>query len=120
MTRHAFTPPCGFDLAATTIRDLDDLEAIATWGYRLVEHPDGTLFVHEAYYDRDGALLGFATPPTRPCGESVEVIREELGWMQEALEEPALRYADHGEATGRFTRYGWEGEGGLPGGPMNN
>ena len=124
MARHAFNPPCGFDLAATTIEDLEDVARIASWGYRLVLHPDGTLFLHEAYYDEGEALLGFATPPTRLCGETVETIREELRWMREALDEPPLRYADFGAYGGRFTRYGWEGEddnpAGPPTGPSNN
>jgi len=123
MARHAFVPPCGFDIAATTIRDLAVLDRIAFWGYRLVLHPDATLFVHEAYYEADESLLGFASAPTRLCGESVEVVREELRRMEEALHEPVLSYGDYGELDGHFTRYGWDGGNGsgiVPGGPRTN
>jgi hypothetical protein len=119
MAQHPFDPPCGFDIAATTIRDPETLGRITAWDYRLVAHPDETLFVHEAFYDADGVLLGLAMPPTRPCGDSPESIREELAWMQEALEEPVLRFAEFGALSGRFDRYGWRGDGGgLPTGPF--
>jgi hypothetical protein len=122
MARPQFDPSCGFDIAATTIRDLDGLERIATWGYRLVRHDEGTLFLHEAFYDADGALLGLATAPTRLCGETPEQIREELGWMEEGMEEPVLDPAALGPFGGRFDRYGWAGDPGMapPGGPFRN
>lgn len=122
MPRASFDPSCGFDIAATTIRDLDTLDRIATWGYRLVRHEAGTLFLHEAFYDADGALLGLAIPPTRLCGDTAEQVQEELGWMREGLDEPVLDAAALGAFEGRYDRYGWTGRNGAepPGGPFRN
>ncbi len=95
MLRNAFTPPCGFDLATTTVATSDGLAAIAFWGYRLVAHPDGTCFVHETYYDRREGILGIAREPARPCGPSVADVQEELVRMEEGLREAPLRLLDY-------------------------
>ena len=102
-----FTPPCGLDIAATTIAQ-GDMAQIASWGYRLVIHESGTQFIHEAYYDADGKLLGFAVAPARPCADSPQELRDELTMMAEALDEPPLQYADYkkgGEPYGRYEGY---------------
>ena len=95
MLRNSFTPPCGFDLATTTVAGADGLAAIAFWGYRLVHHPDGTCFVHETYYDGREGLLGIAREPARPCGDTSADVRDELARMGEGLAEPPLRYLDY-------------------------
>lgn len=122
MARVPFDSSCGFDIAATTIRDPGALDRITTWGYRLVRHEPGVLFLHEAFYDTEGALLGLALAPTRPCGETPEQIREELAWMEEGMDEPILDHAELGASGGRYDRYGWMGENGTeaPSGPFRN
>jgi hypothetical protein len=122
MARPKFDPSCGFDIAATTIRDPDALARIGSWGYRLVRHEGGTLFLHEAFYDADGVLLGLALVPTRLCGETAEEIEEELSWMKEGMEEPVLDAAALGPLGGRFDRYGWTGDPGAvpPLGPFRD
>lgn len=102
MARHQFTPPCGFDLQTTTITG-HEISAIHFWGYRLVLHPDGSHFVHEAYYGVDEGLLGIASVPARPCGDTPEEVREELHLMEEALTEPTLAllaFSANGKAGG--------------------
>lgn len=94
MLRNPFTPPCGFDLATTTVGHPSDLSAIAYWGYRAVGHPDGSVFVHEVYYDDREGILGIARTPARPCGDTVSDVREELDRMEEGLAEKPLRYLD--------------------------
>lgn len=94
MLRNAFTPPCGFDLATTTVGNPSDLAAIAFWGYRLVVHPDGSCFVHETYYDSREGILGIARTPARPCGDTPEDVQDELNRMGEGLAEPALHLFD--------------------------
>jgi hypothetical protein len=122
MPRASFDPSCGFDIAATTIHDLDALDRIATWGYRLVRHASGTLFLHEAFYDAEGALLGLAIPPTRLCGDAADQIQEELAWMEEGLREPVLDASALGAFEGEFDRYGWTGKNGspMPSGPFRS
>lgn len=99
-----FTPPCGLDIAATTIA-AGDMARISYWGYRLVVHDGGVCFVHEAYYDDREGLLGVALAPARPCADSPEELRAELDLMGEALAEPSLRYADFAEDPRPFGRY---------------
>ena len=95
MIRNRFTPPCGFDIATTTIESADGLASISYWGYRLVVHPDGTHFIHETYYDQREGVLGIAREPARPCGDTSDDVRDELGRMTEGLNEPHLRYRDY-------------------------
>ena len=112
MLRNAFTPPCGFDLATTTIATSEGLAAIAFWGYRLVVHPDGTCFVHETYYDKREGVLGIARDPARPCGDAAGDVHDELERMEEGLREPPLRFLDYaGEAPAGA---GGDGAGGVP------
>ena len=93
MLRNRFTPPCGFDIATTTVQG-DGLASITYWGYRLVVHPDGSHFVHETYYDAREGVMGIAREAARPCGDTVDDVRGELERMQEGLAEPHLRYLD--------------------------
>jgi hypothetical protein len=95
MLRNAFTPPCGFDLATTTVDSTPGLAAIAYWGYRLVVHPDGACFVHETYYDAREGLLGIARAPARPCGDTAADVRDALERMEEGLAEAPLRFLDY-------------------------
>ncbi|MEM1115747.1 MAG: hypothetical protein AAF845_06825 [Bacteroidota bacterium] len=95
MLRNAFTPPCGFDLATTTVAGPHELTSIAYWGYRAVVHPDGSCFVHETYYDAREGLLGIAREPARPCGDTVQEVQDELDRMEEGLVEPPLRFLDY-------------------------
>ncbi len=94
MLRNAFTPPCGFDLATTTVSTDTGLAAIAYWGFRVVTHPDGTCFVHETYYDAREGLLGIARQPARPCGETTTDVRDALSRMAEGLAEAPIRFLD--------------------------
>ena len=95
MLRNAFTPPCGFDLATTTVSTTAGLASIAYWGYRLVVHPDGACFVHETYYDAREGLLGIARDPARPCGDTAADVRDALARMNEGLAEAPLRFLDY-------------------------
>lgn len=113
MLRNAFTPPCGFDLSTTTVAHPDALAAIAYWGYRAVTHPDGSVFVHEVYYDAREGLLGIARAPARPCGDTVAEVKAELDRMEEGLAEKALRYLDFASDESPVGTAG-DGAGGAP------
>ena len=95
MLRNPFTPPCGFDLATTTVASPEGLASIAFWGHRLVVHPDGTCFMHETYYDAREGILGIAREPARPCGDSAADIRDALAGMRDGLMEAPLRFLDY-------------------------
>ena len=94
MLRNAFTPPCGFDISTTTVGSPTLLSHISYWGYRLVVHPGGSCFIHETYYDKREGILGIARVPARPCGDTAEEVRDELGRMNEGLSEQALHLLD--------------------------
>lgn len=88
--RLPFDPDCGLDITSTTIRALEDIATIASYGYRIVEHTDGLLYIHEAYYDHKDALLGIAEAPARPCADSLPGLSEALRHMHQAFTEPTL------------------------------
>lgn len=102
MRRRPFDPVCGLDIATTTFRTLEDLARVQAWGYRLMHHDSGELFVHEVYYGAEGELVGIARVPAAPCGDTPGEVGERLDQMREALDEPPLRYRDHvsGESDG--------------------
>lgn len=104
MSRRSFEPPCGFDIANSTVPP-DALGSIAYWGYRLVRHPSGTVFLHEVYYDDREGILGVALAPARPCGDTAEEVRE--GWeaMEEAFGEGALSYDAFTSPATTYGRY---------------
>lgn len=110
MLRNPFTPPCGFDIATTSVTG--DLSAIAYWGYRLVAHADGSCFVHETYYDAREGVLGIAREPARPCGDSGAEVGAELDRMKEGLAESSLRFLDYVVTPKRASGDG--ADGGLP------
>lgn len=90
MSRSPYDPDCGLDIASTTIREFADFATIEYFGYRLVRHPEGVIYVHEAYYDYREALLGIARKPASPCADSVEALREVIDQINDALREPIL------------------------------
>ena len=114
MVRSAFTPPCGFDISTTTVEGARGLAAIAYWGYRAVSHPDGSHFFHETYYDAREGILGIAREPARPCGDSVDEVREALEQMQEGLAEPTLRFSDFDRGAEADGALAGDGAGGVP------
>ncbi len=95
MSRLSFDPTCGFDITTTTLRELEDIATINYWGYRVVQHDDDALFVHEAYYDHREGLLGIANRPAHACGDSMEELRENIELIAQGLNEPVLRYEDY-------------------------
>jgi hypothetical protein len=90
MHRRPFNPDCGLDIATTTIRDVESLSAIRTYGYRVVLHPDGVHFIHESYYDSEGQLLGVAQKPAEPCADTLLELKMVLEDMMDALEQDIL------------------------------
>jgi hypothetical protein len=91
MSRQPFDPDCGLDIATTTIRELEDIATIQYFGFRVILHPDGVHYIHEAYYDHREGLLGVAQKPAEPCADSLDALGEVLELMEDALREPILR-----------------------------
>jgi hypothetical protein len=73
--------------------------------------------IHEAYYGIDGDINPAITvEPVAPCGESVEVLREDLRWMLRALDKPVLDYETREEIQSRLVPQadGYSDSGTLP------
>ena len=63
------------------------------WNYRVLEYSDGSLGIHEVYYDDDGNVdncteLPFAT------GDNEEELRDDLKDLSRSFELPRLKYED--------------------------
>ena len=98
MSRLTFDPSCGLDITTTTIRELEDIATINYWGYRVVKYTNGSLFIHEAYYDHREGLLGIANDPAAACGDTREELEENIELITQALNEPVLDYEDYAVA----------------------
>jgi len=90
MSRLPFDPDCGLDIATTTIRNLADIATIEYYGFRVIQHPGGVHYIHEAYYDYREGLLGVARKPAEPCADSLDALGDVLELMDDALREPIL------------------------------
>jgi hypothetical protein len=56
-----------------------------SWNYRLIKHvSDGTLAIHEVYYDEAGNITAIAENPAVVLGDTVEEIIRVLDKMAEA------------------------------------
>ncbi|MEM9998122.1 MAG: hypothetical protein AAF809_10520 [Bacteroidota bacterium] len=105
MSRNLFTPPCGFDIADTTLESTLDVGRIKYWGHRVVRHDDGQHFIHQAFHDDREGLLGVARQPTFLCADDLDLLRIEIEDARQALDEPVLTT----ELIGRDTLSGLSG-----------
>jgi hypothetical protein len=63
---------------------------VSHWNYRLMRHSDGTLAVHEVYYDEAGDVEGWAHEPTNFVGETRQDVHNALQWALQDIEAPVL------------------------------
>jgi len=65
-----------------------------TWNYRVVQTLDGSLGIHEVYYDKHGKINGWSEGPISICvdeEEGIDAIKWDLKHMKLALKKPVLR-----------------------------
>lgn len=60
-----------------------------TWGYRVMRKQDGLYVIVEAYYEDDGAMMGY-TDEAWPSGETVDELQGDLQLMLSAFALPVL------------------------------
>jgi hypothetical protein len=64
------------------------------WNHRVVQETltNGDLFysVREVFYNDDGSINAYTEEPADVSGESIDGIREYLGWCLKALDQPIL------------------------------
>lgn len=65
------------------------------WNYRLLEAEDGTLAIHEVYYDEEGKPMSCTANPIDISGwNNIQEIADTLEMMKKALRYPILREED--------------------------
>lgn len=65
-----------------------------TWNYRVLQGTDGSLTIHEAYYDKEGALELISQDAIEPYGVNLAELEQDLKWMLAAITQPILTLAD--------------------------
>ena len=64
-----------------------------TWNHRVLRYEDGTLGIHEVYYDA-GEPWSCTESPAAAEGDSAEELIETLTRMVACIAEPVLNYED--------------------------
>lgn len=68
---------------------------MGTWNYRVFKEPeDGSLTIHEVYYNDDGSMNGWTATPVNPVGDTPDELMSTLVLMREALARPVLEVRD--------------------------
>lgn len=70
---------------------------MTVWNYRILRQPNGTLAIHEVYYDNKGNPKLWTSEPVDVGGETLDDLRAELKYMQFALKRPILTVDATGE-----------------------
>ena len=60
-----------------------------TWNFRIIKAKDGTLGIHEVYYDAKGRPEGYTSEPFL-TGESKKDLLEELAMMKKDCQKMAI------------------------------
>ena len=65
-----------------------------TWNHRVLRHKDGTLGIHEVYYEGPGQEEWACTMEPAIVGDTPEELLEVLTQMAECVAKPFLDYED--------------------------
>lgn len=65
---------------------------ISTWSYRVLRYDDGSLGLHEVYYDVAGRAVTCTEDTVDVVGDDLVELRAELEMMLRALDEPIMEY----------------------------
>lgn len=63
-----------------------------TWNHRVMRYADGSLGIHEVFYNDDGNPVSWTEEAIGVAGDNLEELREELTHMLRALDKPILDY----------------------------
>jgi len=68
-----------------------------TWNHRVIKrtHPSGAIEygIHEVFYE-NGKIWAATEDAVSVTGESVDELRETLGWMLKAIKNPVINFED--------------------------
>lgn len=66
-----------------------------SWNYRIVTLDNGVTFgIHEVFYNFDGSIRMWTETSVKPFGDTPEDLREEVKYMMQAFDKPALTERD--------------------------
>lgn len=65
---------------------------MTSWNYRVLRYSDGSLGIHEVYYDEGGKPSMCTVDGVSGAGEDIDELRRDLKLMAKALEKPILEY----------------------------
>ena len=66
---------------------------MAHWNHRVVkslENGQDWYTIREVFYNHDGSIFAYTEEPVDVSGETIEELRQSLGWMIECLALPVL------------------------------
>jgi hypothetical protein len=61
-----------------------------TWNYRVIENK-GMFHIHEVYYNDKEEITAISEDPIAPAGETLEELKGDLKYYQQALKRPILK-----------------------------
>jgi hypothetical protein len=61
-----------------------------TWNYRVIEN-EGMFHIYEVYWNDKGEITAISEDPIAPAGETLEELREDLKYYQQAIKRPILK-----------------------------
>jgi hypothetical protein len=61
-----------------------------TWNYRVIEN-EGMFHIHEVYYNDKGEITAISEDPIAPAGETLEELKGDLKYYQQAGKRPILK-----------------------------
>jgi hypothetical protein len=60
------------------------------WNYRVIES-EGVFRIHEVYYNEKNEITAISEDPIAPLGETLEELKGDLKYYQQALKRPVLK-----------------------------
>jgi hypothetical protein len=60
------------------------------WNYRVIENK-GMFHIHEVYYNDKGEIIAISEDPIAPAGETLEELKGDLKYCQQAVKRPVLK-----------------------------
>lgn len=64
-----------------------------TWNYRVIES-EGMFHIHNVYYNDKGDITAISEDPIAPAGETLEELKGDLKYYQQAVKSPILKKED--------------------------
>jgi hypothetical protein len=61
-----------------------------TWNYRVIEN-ESMFHIHEVYYNDKGEIIAISEDPIAPAGETLEELKGDLKYYQQAVKRPILK-----------------------------